>query len=53
MTMPDRARTTNKYARLPEPVKPEDMVTSLDVEPVPEQKDDRLRELEWLLRTSG
>ncbi len=42
-----------KYARLPEPVRLEDTVTSEDVEPVPDQKDDYLRELEWFLRTTG
>jgi hypothetical protein len=43
----------NKYAKLPEPIRPEDMITSLDVEPVQEEKDDYWREVEWMLRTSG
>ena len=50
MTGPQQA---NKYRTLPEPIRPEDMVTSLDVEPVPEQKNDYLRELEWFLRAAG
>jgi hypothetical protein len=44
---------TNRYGKLPEPIPPEDMVTSLDVEPVPEEKDDWLREQEWFLRVAG
>ncbi len=46
-------RQAGKYTKLPEPVPPEDMVTSLDVEPVPEERDDYLRELEWFLRVAG
>ena len=41
------------YAHLPEPVDPEDMVTSEEATPIPEEKDDYLREVEWMLRTSG
>lgn len=43
----------NKYAKLPAPIRPEDMITSLDVEPVQAEKDDYWREVEWMLRTSG
>jgi hypothetical protein len=42
-----------KFARLPEPIDPEDMVTSEEATPIAEEKDDYLRELEWMLRTSG
>lgn len=42
-----------RYTSLPEPVRPEDMVTSLDVEPVQEEKDDSWREVEWMLRVAG
>jgi hypothetical protein len=45
--------TPNKYAHLPDPIRPEDMVTSLDVQPVQPEKDDYWREVEWMLRTSG
>jgi hypothetical protein len=43
----------NKYAKLPEPIRPEDMITSLDVQPVQPGQDDYWREVEWLLRTAG
>jgi hypothetical protein len=42
-----------KYARLPQPIDPEDMVTSAEATPIQTEKDDYLRELEWMLRTSG
>lgn len=43
----------NKYRKLPEPVRLEDTVTSFDVEPVPEEKDDYQREVDWMLRVAG
>lgn len=48
---PDQA--ANKYAHLPDPIRVEDMVTTVDVTPVPAEKDDYWREIEWMLRTSG
>ena len=42
-----------KYAHLPAPIDPEDMVTSAEATPIQTEKDDYLRELEWMLRTSG
>lgn len=41
------------YSRLPEPIDPDEMVTSAEATPIPEEKDDYLREVEWMLRTSG
>ncbi len=44
----------SRYARLPEPISPEDMRTSLDVHPAPdEEKDDYWREVEWMLKVTG
>ena len=42
-----------KYAHLPEPIDPEDLVTSEEATPIQAEKDDYLREVEWMLRTSG
>ena len=41
------------YARLPKPVRYEDLRTSQDVVPHPEVVGEADREREWLLRTSG
>lgn len=43
----------SKWSKLPEPVRPEDMVTSLDVVVPQEEKDDYWREVEWMLRVTG
>jgi hypothetical protein len=43
----------NRYRTLPEPIRPEDMITSVDVSPVPDEKDDYWREVEWMLRAVG
>lgn len=43
----------DRYKQLPEPVRPEDTVTSVETEPVPWEKDDWLREQEWMLKTVG
>lgn len=43
----------NKYARLPAPVRYEDLRTSEDVVPHPEVVGEADRERDWLLRTSG
>ena len=45
--------TTNKYSRLPEPIRVEDTITSVDVVVPPEEKDDYWREVEWMLRVAG
>jgi hypothetical protein len=44
---------TNKYAKLPEPIRLEDTITSHDVEPVPAQKGGPWHEIEWMLRTAA
>ena len=43
----------NRYRTLPEPIRLEDTVTSLDVTPVQPEKDDYWREVEWMLRITG
>lgn len=43
----------NKYAKLPEPIRLVDTITSCGVEPVPAERDDYWREVEWFLRTAG
>ncbi|MFC8596892.1 MULTISPECIES: hypothetical protein [unclassified Isoptericola] len=42
-----------RYRHLDAPAAPDELRASLDVSPVPDQKDDELREAEWLLRTVG
>jgi hypothetical protein len=42
-----------KYARLPDPVRPEDMRTSADVVDHPDEGNAELREVAWLIRTTG
>lgn len=42
-----------KYSRLPDPIRLEDTITSVDVASVPETKDDYWREVEWMLRVAG
>lgn len=43
----------SRYARLPDPIRLEDTVTSVDVVVQPEEKDDYWREVEWMLRVTG
>jgi hypothetical protein len=43
----------NKYARLPPPIRREDLRTSHDVVPHPEVVGEADRERDWLLRTTG
>ena len=43
----------SRYARLPEPVRREDLRTSHDVVPHPEVVGEADRERAWLLRTTG
>jgi len=42
-----------RYRSLDAPVAPDQLRATLDVSPVPDTKDDELREAEWLLRTVG
>jgi hypothetical protein len=46
-------RRANKYAKLPEQVRPEDMITSQEARPQPAEKGEHDRETEFLLRTAG
>jgi hypothetical protein len=46
-------RDDNPYRRLPDPVRPEDMVTSEDVRPVVDPYIDRDTEREFMLRYVG
>ncbi len=43
----------NPYARLPEPIRFEDLRTSAETHPAHEERDDYWREVEWMLRVSG
>lgn len=47
------ARPMNKYAKLPVPIRLQDMRTSQDVRPQPAEKGEHDRETEWMLRTTG
>ena len=44
---------TNKYAKLPAQVRPEDMISSQEARPQPTEKGEHDRETEFLLRTAG
>lgn len=46
-------QTRSKYARLPEPIRLEDMCTSADVVSHPDEGNEELREVAWLIRTTG
>jgi hypothetical protein len=41
------------FKRLPEPVRLDDTITSEDTLVVAPEKNDELREVEWLLRSTG
>ena len=43
----------NKYAKLPPPIRPEDMRTTKEARPQPAEKGEHDRETEWMLRTTG
>jgi hypothetical protein len=43
----------DRFKHLPEPIRLDDMVTSQDATTYPEEKTDELREVEWLIRTTG
>lgn len=51
--VPDERPGRSKYSRLPEPIRPEQMVTSSEASALPEEKDDYWREVEWMLRVTG
>jgi hypothetical protein len=53
VTVDSAAAAENKYARLPAPIRYEEMRTSQDVVPHPEVVGEADRERDWLLRTSG
>jgi hypothetical protein len=46
-------RPPSRWSRLPDPIRPEDMITSSEASPHPPEKDDYWREVEWMLRVSG
>ena len=50
---PEKTHAANKYAKLPEQIRPEDMITSQEVRPQPSEKGEHDRETEFMLRTTG
>lgn len=44
---------TKKYAKLPPPIRPEDMRTTKEARPQPYEKGEHDRETEFMLRTTG
>jgi hypothetical protein len=53
MTDNTQAVPVNKYARLPEPPRPEDLRTTHDVTHHPEPVNEDDRERDFMLRTTG
>ncbi len=53
MSATPEAPRPNPYARLPEPIPVEEMITSQPDGDPPAEKNDELREVEWLIRTAG
>ena len=53
--MPERLEENvpNKYAKLPPPIRPEDMRTTKEARPQPAEKGEHDRETEFMLRTTG
>lgn len=49
---PDRP-APGRFDKLPEPIDPEALITSVDVVQVAPEKIDEQREVDWLLRTVG
>ena len=47
------ADARERYRHLDEPVRADELVTSVDVRPAQPEKDDQLRETEWLLRNAA
>ena len=50
---PEREALSRRYARLPDPVRPDQMVTTSEASRLPDEKDDYWREVEWMLRLAG
>ena len=54
--MPDQVDISaepNKYAKLPAPIRTEDLRTTKESRPQPSEKGEHDRETEWMLRTTG
>ena len=49
----DATQPARRWTRLPPPIRPEDLVTSVEASSRPPEKDDYWREVEWMLRASG
>ncbi len=50
---PEKTPVANKYAKLPEQIRPEDMITTKEARPQPSEKGEHDRETEFMLRTTG
>lgn len=48
-----RVRATDRFKHLPEPIAPEQLRASQDLEACPDEMDHRWREITWLIRTAG
>jgi len=53
MSEQHEAPQASKYAKLPPPVRPEEMRTSQQIRPQPTSKGEHDTETDWLLRTTG
>jgi hypothetical protein len=42
-----------RWTRLPDPIRLEDTITSVEASPLPDEQDGAWHEVEWMLRTSG
>jgi hypothetical protein len=53
--MPEQRKEAvpNKYAKLPEQIRPEDMIATQESRPQPYEKGEHDRETEFMLRTTG
>lgn len=51
--LPERPSPIRRYARLPDPVRSDQMVTTSEASRLPDEKDDYWREVEWMLRLAG
>ena len=47
------SKDPDRFRRLPAPIRVEDMIATHDATTHPEEKPDELREVEWLIRTTG
>ena len=50
---PEKTPASNKYAKLPEQIRLEDMIASQEARPQPAEKGEHDRETEFMLRTTG